>query len=738
MTTSRAVLLVMLFFSSRLVAQPAHNKADSAMVFSLIEKAEAFFNDGNYDSALFYCGKAGNLAVQKNFRKGQAYALAEAADIYIDRDELVKAEANASTVNKMGLQLKDSLLTAIGWLQMAQVRMYSDKFEEAVDLFTRSLKYYLDHHPTRYSALAFNDLGYTWGKLGELSKQANCLVQSIRIYENHFPEKYGELGVGYSNLSTVYYSLNDRTKAIEYAKRSLVYREKSGDIGRLSLGCCNISQYYAGIDNDEAEKYLDLCVKYAIQSGEEIRIIHSYITASNLYNARKKYDEALQFELNAIELLEKSKKNSSMLARRYLAAGILSGTLKKDTAISIAYFNRSMALLKDQKDKASMRDFYGQMAGFYNEHKNYPAAYDNYKKYILYRDSLVNEKTQSSIAEITTRYETEKKDNEIARLNTTQRIKQLEIEKQKAIIAGNAAVALQKQNEIDLLSKSQELMDIKMKQQEEELDKQQLLARTKQQQLELTEKEKQLQDKQLKNEKNVRNLLIAALGLFLLLGITFFNRYQLKKKLEQQKSLLAMRNNISQDLHDDIGASLSNINILNELARRNAAQPEKSKEYLSKASEDIQRISESLSDIVWNINPRYDDLQNLYIRMKRYAADMLDGKNINGQFEFPVTDTGLKLSMTQRRDLYLVFKEAVNNLVKYSHAKNATIRVQASDKMIELLVEDDGRGFDPAEQRPGNGLQNMQQRANASGATVSIQSAPGKGTRVHLAMGIAV
>jgi signal transduction histidine kinase len=732
----RLFILLLVFDTGILTAQPLYTRADSATVFSLIDKAEEFFNENNYDSAFYYCKKAETISLQKNFKKGQAYALIEAGDIYIDKDELGKADANAVVVNNIGMQLKDSQVIAVSWMQMAQVKMYTDQFEEAAALFGKSLQYYLEKHPTRFTALAFNDLGYTWGRLGELSKQANCLIQSISIYENYFPGQYGELGVAYNNLATVYYSLDDRMKAVEYAKKSLVFREKTGDIARLSIGCCNISQFYTGVDNYEAEKYLQLCVKYAVQSKQEPRIIHSYVTAANLYNANKKPNEALEYELKAILLLEKDKKNNAMLARRYMATGTLYRQLNGDTALILSYFNKSLSLLQSMSDKISLRDFYVQLSNYYNENKNYAAAYENYKKYILYRDSIVNEKTQSAITEIATRYESEKKDNEIARLNTTQRIKQLEIEKQKAEINGNAAVALQKQNEIDLLSKSQELRDIKIKQQDEELEKQLLQSKTSAQQLQLTEKENLLREKQLKNEKLVRNLLVAGLILFLLWGVTFFNRYQLKKKLEQQNSLLAMRNNISQDLHDDIGASLSNINILNELARRNISQPEKSKEYLSKASEDIQRISESLSDIVWNINPRYDDLQNLFVRMKRYAADMLDGKNINGQFDFPLTETNLVLSMTQRRDLYLIFKEAVNNLVKYSEARNTIINVNATDQKISMLIQDDGKGFDSNKISMGNGLQNMEHRARALGATISINSIPGNGTFVKLEMKI--
>ncbi|HEV7782120.1 MAG TPA: tetratricopeptide repeat protein, partial [Chitinophagaceae bacterium] len=358
MRISRLLILCFVLITHTIAAQPAHSKTDSLAIFGWIDKAEFFFNGSNYDSALVYCGKAESLSRQTNFKKGQAYALIETTDIYIDKDELDKADATAETVNKLGIQLKDSLITAISWMQQAQVRMYSDRFDEAAALFGKSLQYYLAKHPSKYTALAFNDLGYTWGKSGELSKQANCLIQSISIYENHFLDKYGELGIAYSNLSTVYYNLNDRTKAIEYAKKSLVYREKTGDAERLSIGCCNISQFYTGIDNAEAEKYLQLCVKYALQSKEEFRIIHSYVTAANLYSANKKPSEALDFELKAIGLLEKSKKNLPMLARRYMAAGTIHRQLGSDTAIIQGYYNKSLALLQNMNDKINLRDYY--------------------------------------------------------------------------------------------------------------------------------------------------------------------------------------------------------------------------------------------------------------------------------------------------------------------------------------------------------------------------------------------
>ena len=195
-----------------------------------------------------------------------------------------------------------------------------------------------------------------------------------------------------------------------------------------------------------------------------------------------------------------------------------------------------------------------------------------------------------------------------------------------------------------------------------------------------------------------------------------------------------MRNTISTNLHDDIGASLSNIHILTTLTQRNISNTANATSYITKAGDEIQRISESLSDIVWNISPRYDDLDNLFIRMKRYAADMFDGKNITAELIFPNGSNRLTMPMDQRRDFYLIFKEAVNNLVKYAEATEASVMVTTDHHIIRLEVNDDGKGFDERTLPTGNGMQNMKQRAEKWKALLKVYSEPGKGTRILLEM----
>lgn len=225
----------------------------------------------------------------------------------------------------------------------------------------------------------------------------------------------------------------------------------------------------------------------------------------------------------------------------------------------------------------------------------------------------------------------------------------------------------------------------------------------------------------------------ALLVVFAILAIIYLMyRYRIRQLMKLQE----MRNNISRNLHDDIGASLTNINILNTLAMRNLGDKQKASANLQQAGEDIQRISESLSDIVWNINPMNDNLDNLFRYMKRYAADMLEAKNINALIEFPAAGNRINLTMEKRHDFFLIFKEAVNNLVKYSKATEAKILVAQEHGHIRMLIEDNGIGYEPDKADRGNGLINMKERAAKLHASLKMNSEKGKGTSIELKMKI--
>jgi signal transduction histidine kinase len=123
--------------------------------------------------------------------------------------------------------------------------------------------------------------------------------------------------------------------------------------------------------------------------------------------------------------------------------------------------------------------------------------------------------------------------------------------------------------------------------------------------------------------------------------------------------------------------------------------------------------------------------------MKRYAGDLLDGKGIAHTLNFPDVSTHIVMPMEQRRDFYLIFKEALNNLVKYARATEARVEIVASKTQVALSIADNGVGFDAERTPKGNGLENMQQRARRWKGRLMVESRPDQGTTITLSMPLA-
>lgn len=204
-------------------------------------------------------------------------------------------------------------------------------------------------------------------------------------------------------------------------------------------------------------------------------------------------------------------------------------------------------------------------------------------------------------------------------------------------------------------------------------------------------------------------------------------------RLAQVLAIQRIRTKISKDLHDDIGATVSSIGILASFAGKNELKEEKRHQYLDTISDQSRYVAETLSDIVWAINPGNDSLEKLFARVLRYATELFEARGIEYTVEaHPDALRGLSLPMDARQNLYLLIKEAVNNLVKYSGATHASILVKREAGNLSVSIADDGKGFDP-ETTTGNGLPNMRKRAHALHGVLRIMSRKGGGgTRIEL------
>jgi PAS domain S-box-containing protein len=207
----------------------------------------------------------------------------------------------------------------------------------------------------------------------------------------------------------------------------------------------------------------------------------------------------------------------------------------------------------------------------------------------------------------------------------------------------------------------------------------------------------------------------------------------LRSNEERLIEIEKVRRRIATDLHDDIGSSLTQISILSEVVRRRAAPTEPAEaEPLSLIASASRELVDSMSDIVWSINPKKDHLSDLTQRMRHFASDVFTARNIEFRLSVPDADQDVRLGANLRREIFLIFKESINNLVRHSGCTRADIIFRVEEDWLILKVSDNGKGFDPASHSEGHGVLSMSERARDAGGQFEVISNPGEGTTVQL------
>ncbi len=223
-----------------------------------------------------------------------------------------------------------------------------------------------------------------------------------------------------------------------------------------------------------------------------------------------------------------------------------------------------------------------------------------------------------------------------------------------------------------------------------------------------------------------RPAFVVLAGAALCAGAFFFYR----ARVSQAVALERVRTHIATDLHDDIGSSLSHIAILGQLARRRAQDGDADLvDALDRITGTSGELVDALSDVVWAVNPVHDRLADLVHRMRRFASELFAESGVALELDLVEARDDERIDADVRRQVYLVFKEALHNVLRHADARHVTVRLARGGGGLSLTVKDDGRGI--AEPRPaGHGLSSMTARAAAIGARLEIDSRPGSGTTI--------
>ncbi|MEO5947139.1 MAG: sensor histidine kinase [Chitinophagaceae bacterium] len=543
----------------------------------------------------------------------------------------------------------------------------------------------------------------------------------------------------YAATSTAYAFNAKYDSAKIYIDTAIFYALKVGDINRLALVYLNRADAYENLQEYTAAlKDCDTAMKYAEQSGNKDRLARIYNIISDIYEQQNQYSVSLNY-LNKAEVLHKEMNNIQMVGQAFFDRAQLYHKMNEPLKAIESYY-RAIEIAESVKDINNLSAYYGELANTLITEKRYREAEPLARKALQYAKQVGNIRQEAVIHGVFYNLYYEQKDynnaitSGLAGYNILKEIKDLDREQ---LIAASLAEAYLKTGNTKeayiFLKISKDLNDSLVKQRfNDETAKLQTTFNVKQKdkEIQLLNKDKELQSQILSRQ---RFLMAGSVALVLLLVVgigLLINR----NRLRQQMKELELRNQIAADLHDEVGSSLSSIHMLSQIANKKQGSTDASqKEILDRMSVNAKETMDKMGDIVWMIKPGESEGSSLKNRMERFAQEICSSKNISLEMEIEKLET-IKLSMPQRKNLYLIFKEAINNAVKYSGTEKIIIKAYEQNKKLRFLVQDFGKGFDVSIVKKGNGLDNMQNRAKELNGKLSIESLPGNGTSINLTM----
>jgi signal transduction histidine kinase len=553
----------------------------------------------------------------------------------------------------------------------------------------------------------------TAGKLKILKQQARAYngIAIINDLQNNYPEalknnlnalkireeisdKEG-MAASYNNIGLVYENMGNYPEALKNYYASLEIAEENGFKQSIGIAYHNLGSIYDGQRNyPEALKNYFASLKISDELGDRQGVSNNYNNIGTIYFNQGNYPEALKNFLSGLKINDEIGNEYGKgvilinIGKIYKMQGNFSEALKN-------YFD-SKKIMEELGNLKGIAKIYHSIADVYVEQDNYNEASHWLNKALSVSDEIGNLQMIMSSS------------NSLAWVDSTQGNFKKSLEHYKMYVAAH--------DSLDNQEVAQKLTQLQM---QYEFDKKEALAKHEQ------DEKDALALKELQRQKLIRDFALGTIGLVLVLFFFIYRSYRARQSLR----LNDIRNRIAGDLHDDIGSTLNSISIYSEVARKKDEHYDEALEMIGDAS---RKIIEAMSDIVWTINAENDSFEKIIFRMKSLAYNLFRAKKIEFTFHSDETLSDKKLSLEERRNFYLIFKEAVNNMVKYSSATRAAISLTYDNNRIRLRIQDNGVGFNTSQENAGNGLKNMKRRADEMKAGFKIESQPGSGTQIEL------
>lgn len=555
--------------------------------------------------------------------------------------------------------------------------------------------------------------GYT--REGDLRSAHVCINQvSSCLYETgNYPEsrKISMEVLSYANstgdrklaassqmrIANTYREEGDFRQSIDHTLKAASVFEELKEKKPLAQAYNNVATDFKDLKEFEtALKYYEQSLEIKKEIADRKSIAVTYSNMGNLYRNMNRFKKALEY-LNISYSMRVELGDKKGISQDLQNIGIVYRNLK-DYDKALNYYNRSLELKREINDRKGEAIVHYNSAQVYFDKEEYNLTLQR----LDMAEPLAREvNTADLLSDVfSLRSQAMEKMN-----NQREALENLK----KSVNLRDSLLNMEKMNQI---------LELQTKYESERKDR------------ELLQKNFEIQKSKADLERQTLVNYLIILGAVALVVIVIFasGYYRQRQKLERQKAIESTRASIAGDLHDDVGATLSSIHIFSKLAQQKLHEkPEEVSAILERISRSTQDTMNNMSDLVWSIKPDNDEYENLSFRIKNTALELLEPAGIHYVIE-DTTPQGVTLPMKARKNIFLIVKEAINNIVKYSEASEVVIRLSGNHKNRNLEITDNGKGFKLPIDGPGNGLKNMKARAEECGGELIIQSAPESGT----------
>jgi two-component system sensor histidine kinase UhpB len=627
------------------------------------------------------------------------------------RTDMEKAKNYLYRSMSMALRLNNNSALSGAYSQLVTLHISTGKKDSA--------QYYLKLLETISSGNATQDIkanyyyaaGLYYKKQDNFKQALPFLIKSLDNYialdkKNPTTASKTSIAGQYLNIGNTLLEMGSYKSATEYHLKGLKLFEELNNKRGISFCLQSMSSDLIYLNRyKEAISYVNKSAALKNELNDKKGVIVSTAQLGTIYKGLGNYDSALIYMNNALKAFHEMKLTPDE-ARILMEMG-KTASLKKDIALAKYYYNAARELGVQIKDSTITVAVDAEMAAMQNG------------------IALQNRSEQKLMANLETAVRSEDKTKELSSYQYLadyySGIKQYDKALEYTVKLHQANDSLQSRD-----------VEVQIKKMEEQYN-----FEKKEKEIALLKKDKQINLVNLQKQRSFQYVAIIFLVLLLIIGLLVANRYRIVQQSKRMLEMERVRNNIARDLHDDIGSTITSINILSKMALEQQAAGENIESvHMQKIKDRSAAIMESMGDIVWAINPQNDTFEQMVFRMKEFAAEMLDPLNINYQFITSGNFSAIKLDIQKRKDFYLLFKEALHNAAKYSNCSSLTISLSQQANTLQLEITDDGIGFNELVVKQGNGLRNMRERAAAMEAAITIDAAVGKGTRIQLVLPI--